>query len=60
MHATSCPFCGIVTEVPHETQEGCIAALHEEIARVKAVLEHSRPMHAPPPPDDPDEQDDPA
>jgi hypothetical protein len=34
-----CPFCGVVTEVPHETQEGCIEALHKEIARVREILE---------------------
>lgn len=34
-----CPFCGVVTDVPHETQEGCIEALHKEIARVREVLE---------------------
>jgi hypothetical protein len=33
-----CPFCGVLTEVPHETQEGCIEALQAEIARVRAVL----------------------
>ena len=33
-----CPFCGIATDLPHETQEGCIAALHGEIARMRQVL----------------------
>jgi hypothetical protein len=43
MHTVPCPFCGVVTNVPHETQEGCIAALQEEIARVRGILEHSTP-----------------
>lgn len=34
-----CPSCGIVTDVPHETQEGCIEALHAEIARVRELLD---------------------
>lgn len=40
MLAKVCPFCGIATDVPHETQEGCIAALHGEIARMRQVLSH--------------------
>jgi hypothetical protein len=38
-----CPFCGLVTGVPHETQQGCIDALHVEIARVREVLEIVQP-----------------
>jgi hypothetical protein len=38
----ACPFCGVATEVPHETQEGCIEALHEEIGRMRAILQHVR------------------
>ena len=37
-----CPFCGVATEVPHETQEGCIEALHGEIDRVRAILQNVR------------------
>jgi len=29
--------------VPHESQEGCIAALHTEILRMRGILEHLRP-----------------
>lgn len=36
----TCPFCGIATDVPHETQEGCIEALQAEIARVRGILQH--------------------
>ena len=43
MKATSCQFCGIATDVPHETQEACIEALHQEIARVRGILENSTP-----------------
>ncbi len=34
-----CPFCGIVTEAPHESQQACIDALHAEIDRVKLVVD---------------------
>ena len=37
-----CPFCGLATDVPHETQKGCIDALHGEIARVREVLDNVR------------------
>ena len=42
--ARTCPFCGLATDVPHETQEGCIEALHVEIARMRGILEHLRPV----------------
>jgi hypothetical protein len=51
-----CPFCGIGTDVPHETQEGCIAALHGEIARMRHVLDHVKSA-APPPRERADDQD---
>lgn len=35
-----CRFCGLSTDVPHETQQACIGALHAEIARMKELLEH--------------------
>lgn len=38
----ACPFCGVTTEVPHETQQGCIEALHKEISRMRELLEHVR------------------
>ena len=43
MKAIACPFCGVVTDVPHETQQGCIDALHAEIARMREILETVRP-----------------
>jgi hypothetical protein len=41
-----CPFCGLVDGVPHETQEGCIAALHTEIGRMRGILAHLKPAGA--------------
>ncbi len=43
IHATNCPFCGVVTDVPHNTQQGCIEALHDEITRMRQLLEQLRP-----------------
>ena len=45
----TCPFCGMMTEVPHDTQEACIHALQEEVARVRGILDSSqRPGDDPP------------
>ncbi len=49
-----CPFCGIVTEVPHENQQGCLAALTAEIARLRTVLEHVQSTAVPGPELSPD------
>jgi hypothetical protein len=38
-----CPFCGVPSLVPHESQEGCIAALHAEIGRMRGILATLRP-----------------
>lgn len=38
MKAVLCPFCGVVSDAPHETQEACIDALQAEIARTRLVL----------------------
>jgi hypothetical protein len=55
-----CPFCGVVTETPHETQAGCIGALNAEIARMRAVLEqvHSTTVPGPLPQEDEEGEDD--
>ena len=50
----ACPFCGVATEVPHETQEGCIAALHDEIGRMRDILATLKPAHVPRAVDDED------
>jgi hypothetical protein len=44
---TSCPFCGASTNLPHESQEACIAALQEEIARTRKIVERVRPVAEP-------------
>ena len=41
--ANPCPFCGVVAGVPHETQEGCIAALNTEIAQMRGLLANLKP-----------------
>jgi hypothetical protein len=51
---STCPFCGIVTETPHETQKGCLNA---EIARMRAVLDQVRSTAAPGA-TEPEEEDD--
>jgi hypothetical protein len=42
-----CPFCGLATESPHETQEACIEALHAEISRVREIVEKRREPEVP-------------
>ena len=44
-----CPFCGVETDVPHETQQGCIDALRSEILRVRDILQNVRTFEAPGP-----------
>lgn len=39
MKAVTCPSCGLLSDVPHETQEACIEALQAEISRTRHVLE---------------------
>jgi hypothetical protein len=41
-----CPFCGLSTDVPHETQQGCIDALHAEIAHMRDLLDTVKPVSA--------------
>jgi hypothetical protein len=43
----ACPFCGVASDVNHETQEGCIAALQSEIARMRSILSHLKPAGVP-------------
>jgi hypothetical protein len=44
MVMASCPFCGVGTDLPHETQEACIAALQVESARMRQVVDR---LHTP-------------
>jgi len=41
---TSCPFCGANTALPHDSEEACIAALQEEIARTREIVRRVRPI----------------
>jgi hypothetical protein len=54
MTATACPFCGVITEIPHETQQACILALNAEIARTREILEQVRESPTADPPANPD------
>ena len=38
MKFTVCPFCGVVSESPHDSQEACIVALQSEIESTRRVL----------------------
>lgn len=49
-----CPFCGVASLAPHETQAQCIEALQAEIARVREVLSHVHSAAVPSPPADDD------
>jgi len=44
---TSCPFCGVSTDLPHDSEEACITALQEEIARTREIVERVRPIGHP-------------
>ena len=50
-----CPFCGIVTGEPHQSEEACIAALHSEIDRVRVVVDCLRSAVVPGPAEPVDE-----
>ena len=43
-----CPFCGMATDAPHNTQARCIEALQTEIARTRHVLQSvTEPLRPP-------------
>ena len=49
MTAENCPFCGVATDVRHETQKACIDALQNEIVRTRRILEQvTDPRHTKP------------
>ena len=50
MRLNACPFCGVVTDVPHEKPELCIAALHGEIARMRDMVRRVKGPQRPPAP----------
>jgi predicted nucleic acid-binding Zn ribbon protein len=35
-----CPFCGLPSAIPHETQAVCVEALQREIDRMRDILNH--------------------
>jgi hypothetical protein len=50
-----CPFCGVATDSPHETQGACIEALQAEISRVRKIVgrfKEEAPVEKPDPLDD--------
>ena len=51
---STCPFCGLAAVSAHDTQEGCIEALHAEIIRMRAVLAQTHSVAVPPPANDVD------
>ena len=38
MKFTACPFCGVVSDSAHDSQQACIEALQSEIERTRQVL----------------------
>jgi hypothetical protein len=38
MKARVCPFCDLVSDEPHHTQQACIDALQKEIAQTRKIL----------------------
>jgi hypothetical protein len=50
---TGCPFCGASTGLPHESQEACIAALQEEIAQTRKIVQRVKSTPEVAPADDP-------
>lgn len=47
MKFTVCPFCGVVSESAHDSQEACIHALQSEIDRMRRALAPFAPAQAP-------------
>jgi hypothetical protein len=41
-HLMKCPYCGVSSDIAHETQEACIEALRAEIRHIREVLNHVR------------------
>jgi hypothetical protein len=43
----NCPFCGVQTDAPHESQEACICALTVEVERMRTLVQQLKPPAAP-------------
>jgi hypothetical protein len=48
MNPLVCPFCGVVTDVRHDTQQACIDALQSEIDLTRRLLERTTETAAAP------------
>lgn len=63
MKFTVCPFCGLVVDGAHDSQQACIDALRAEITRTREVLIRvgdSGHPEAPDLPESPAEDEDPS
>ena len=47
MKTAICPFCGVVSDARHETQQACIDALQNEIVHTRDILERLSERPAP-------------
>jgi hypothetical protein len=57
----NCPFCGVETDAPHESQQACICALTVEVQRMRTLVQQlkspaepstpAKPEDPVPPPD---------
>ena len=48
MKPVICPFCGVVTDARHDTQQACIDALQSEIAITRRLLDRTTESKQPP------------
>jgi len=51
----NCPFCGVETDAPHESQEACIGALTVEVQRMRTLVQQLKSPAEPSPPVRPEE-----
>lgn len=58
MKTAICPFCGVVSDARHETQQACIDALQSEIVHTRDILERVSERRTPPPADAPAPKED--
>lgn len=47
MKFTACPFCGVVSDGAHDSQQACIEALQSEIERTRQVLTRAGELSLP-------------
>jgi hypothetical protein len=45
----NCPFCGVETDAPHESQEACICALTVEVERMRTLVQQLKSPAEPSP-----------